>query len=60
MKVPFTDKERVLRSPYYVCCRLWDTLKSAVQMSNNMFEFKNALKKIDLKSKYFLEDICGG
>ena len=49
MKVPFTDKERVLRSPYYVCCRLWDTLNSAVQMSNNMFEFKNALKKVDLK-----------
>ena len=26
MKLDFTDRERVLRSPYYVCNRLWDKL----------------------------------
>ena len=45
MKVPFTEKERVLRSPYYMGSRLWDRLDSAVQLFPNMFEFKTAVKK---------------
>ena len=31
MKVDFTDKERVRRSPYYVCNQSWDKLESSVQ-----------------------------
>ena len=46
MKVPFTDKERVCRSPYYVCRRLWDTLDSSVQLSKSMLEFKNSVKRL--------------
>ena len=46
MKVPFTDKERVRRSPYYVCRRLWDTLDSSVQLSKSMLEFKNSVKRL--------------
>ena len=48
MKLPFTDKERVLRSPYYLCNRLWDKLDSTVQLSHSIFEFKSSLKKLDL------------
>ena len=45
MKVPFTDKERVLRSPYYTGTRLWDSLECNVQHSACMHDFKNALNK---------------
>ena len=30
IKVPFTEKERVWRSPFYVGSRLWDKLESSV------------------------------
>ena len=43
MKILFTDKERVLRSPYYKCNTLWDSLSSDIQLSENMFEFKAKL-----------------
>ena len=49
MKVMFTDKERVLRSPYYVGNRVWDLLDADVQRSNTMFEFKNVIKKMEHK-----------
>ena len=48
MKLAFTDKERVRRSPYYMCSRLWDKLDSTVQLSNNVVEFKNHLKRVNL------------
>ena len=49
MKVPFTDKERVRRSPFYVGNRLWDKLDSGTQLSKSMFEFKNNLRKLNLR-----------
>ena len=48
MKIDFTDKERVLRSPYYRCNMLWDKLDSDIQLSENIFEFKRKLSKIDI------------
>ena len=30
--VAFTDKERVLRSPFYACNRIWDKLDSRIQL----------------------------
>ena len=48
MKVPFTEKERVRRSPFYVGSRLWDKLESSVQNANSLLEFKNFLKQIDI------------
>ena len=48
MKVAFTDKERVLCSPFYLCTRLWDKLDSNVQLANNVVAFKNKLNKMDL------------
>ena len=49
MKVAFTDKERVLRSPYYKCNRLWEKLESDTQRSIDIFEFKAKLRKIDME-----------
>ena len=49
MKVPFTEKERVKRSPFYVSNRLWDKMDSNVQTLKSMLEFKNYVKKMDLK-----------
>ena len=48
MKVEFTDRERVLRSPFYVCNRLWDKLDSETQLSANITAFTYMLHKIDL------------
>ena len=39
-KIAFIDKERVLRSPYYKCNKLWDSLNSDIQSAENIFEFK--------------------
>ena len=47
MKIAFTNKERVLRSPYYLCNKLWDKLDSNVQMATNVVKFKNMLNKMD-------------
>ena len=44
----FTDQERVLRSPYYVCNRLWEKLDSDTQASVNIFEFTNRLRMLDI------------
>ena len=50
MKIAFTDKERVLRSPYYLCNRLWDKLNREIQLSKSIWEFKSNSKRIDLSS----------
>ena len=41
IKVEFTDKQRVYRSPYYLCTQLWDKLEESIQVSNSIFEFKH-------------------
>ena len=38
----------MLRSPYYVCNRLWDKLSSEIQHSESIVIYKNKLKKLDL------------
>ena len=48
MKCDFTDKERVRRSPYYLCIQLWDKLTSAVQKSSSMYEFSKSISRMDL------------
>ena len=48
MKIAFTNKERVLRSPFYLCNKLWDKLDSKVQLAKIVVEFKNILNKMDL------------
>ena len=48
MKTEFTDKERVRRSPYYICNRLWDQLDSETQLSVNIAEFNNKLRALNI------------
>ena len=48
MKIEFTDKERVRRSPYYICNSLWDKLDSQTQALNSILEFSNRLRSIDI------------
>ena len=48
MKMDFTNKERVRRSPYYLANQLWDKLDSGTQLSANVFEFANKLHKVDM------------
>ena len=50
MKIEFTDKERVRRSPYYTCNQLWDKLDSEIQASKNIVEFAKRLQAIDLSN----------
>ena len=39
MKVEFTDKQRVQRSPYYKCVHLWYKLDMSIQLSNSIYGF---------------------
>ena len=48
-KIVFTEKERVKRSPYYLCNQLWDGLDSDVQRSNTLVEFSAKLRNIDVQ-----------
>ena len=48
MKIEFTDKERVRRSPYHLCSQLWDKIDSSTQTSKNIVEFSRKLRAIDV------------
>ena len=48
MKLAFIDKDRVYKSPYYLCNQLWNKLDSKIQLSTSLIEFRESLKKIDL------------
>ena len=48
MKIEFTDKERVRRSPYHLCSQLWDKIDSSTQASKNIVEFSRKLRAIDV------------
>ena len=48
MEIAFTNKERVLHCPFYLCNRLWGKLNSNVQLAETAAEFKSNLNKIDL------------
>ena len=48
MKIVFTKKKRVLRSPYYLCNKVWEQLNHMVQHLNSCYKFSIALRKVDL------------
>ena len=48
MKIDFTDKEKVRRSPYYVCNKLWDKLDSTTQSAMKLCDFTNKIKSINM------------
>ena len=49
MKIAFTDKERVKKSPYYLCNQLWERLESNIQLSSTLVEFKNNLRCVNVQ-----------
>ena len=46
MKLKFTKKERVLKSPHYLCNKVWDQLDYNVQWLGTIGKFTLALKRI--------------
>ena len=44
MNFVFTHKERVRRSPYYICNQLWDKLDNEMQSSVNIVVFANRVR----------------
>ena len=48
MKTVFTKKERVFKSPYYLCNKLWDQLTFVIQNLNTCNEFSSALRQVNL------------
>ena len=49
MKIAFTDKEKVKKSPYYLCNQLWERLESNIQLSSTLVEFKNNLRRVNVQ-----------
>ena len=50
MKLPLTQKERILKSPYYVGRNLWSKLDAEIQVSSTMECFKYVCKKLDIEN----------
>ena len=48
MKLAYSNKERVLKSPYYLAVNLWNQLDETVQLSHDKEEFKKKLKGLDM------------
>ena len=44
-----TEKEKVMRSPYYRGCTLWDQLTFEVQSSSDIYTFKKHLSRTDIE-----------
>ena len=49
MKIEFTDKEWVRRSPYYIGNQLWDKLDSLVQTAKTILGFSNLLRTLGIE-----------
>ena len=52
MKVDFTDKERVRRSPYYICNEMRDKLDSCIQTSSTILKFSKKLLHVNFTGLY--------
>ena len=50
MKIDFTTKERVMRSPYYICNQVWDKLDSLIQSASSIIDFSKRLRYIDISA----------
>ena len=63
MKIPFTDKERVLRSPYYKCNKLWDKLDSNIQLFENINFIVYCIESVYINMRrhvfFFVLELCG-
>ena len=48
MKLAYSNKERVLKSPYYLAVNLWNQPDETVQLSKDKEEYKKKLKGLDM------------
>ena len=48
MKIDFTDKERVRRSPYYLRNKLRNKIDSLIQLVDTMCEFSSELRAVNM------------
>ena len=55
MKVEFTDKQRVYRSPYYLCTQLWDKLEESIQLSNSIFKDRQQSSRRESRFMVYLK-----
>ena len=47
---PYSNKERVLKSPYYLAENLWNQLDEVMQTIQTRFNFKKRLNFVDVDS----------
>ena len=50
MHKPYSNKERALKSPYYLAVNLWNQLDEEMQTIQNRFDFKKRLNFVDVDS----------
>ena len=50
MHKPYSNKERVLKSQYYLAVNLWNQLDEEMQTFQNRFDFKKRLNFVDVDS----------
>ena len=48
LKIAFSNKDHVKRSPFYLCNNIWKNLSIETQRCDNNFEFKKPLRKSNL------------
>ena len=48
LKIAFSNKDRVKKSPFYLCNNIWKKLSIESQRCDNIFEFKKHLRKSNL------------
>ena len=47
---PYSNKERVMKSPYCLAVNLWNQLDEEMQTTQNRFDFKKRLNVVDVDS----------
>ena len=57
MKLAYSNKERVLKSPYYLAVNPWNQLDETIQLSKDKKEFKKILKGWDMDGLR-ARDVC--
>ena len=54
LKTAYTNKQRVLKSSYYLVSLLWNQLDVDIQMSENYYRFVKYCKKLDVDNILYL------
>ena len=54
LKLDFTNKEGLLKSPYYLMNKLWNKLNVNMQMAPNYIDFTNCCKRMNMENLNYL------